>query len=732
MTTARFVACSDEQDYARRAADPSVTLPLPVLLPPDAATRELRARLIDEWPAGTSPSFPAPAASCAMVIAIDPSTAPVGRLLANRLGAPLRAAAADAPGREAVRAAVRAASGPVVVVVLREHADDALLLGMLNDVRAALAGPCSWSELPRATLLTARDVASLSWVAAKACLPAEPRGTRRLVHLAPESERLERYELQLGPTDRGAVVRSSASGADVPVVLSQQADVLAIETHGSDACARGGAGAVLCGLHASGAGSRADLAGALACARGWPCPRGPRPVSLTDSQADVLLLTSCNGLRLADSNTQAEFNLGLAFLEGAGRAYVASTSSATATTATSVVFLAAMAVGRPLVEATVVLNAFAAWARIDRPTYLPVGPPDLRVLDHDRARRALHAVTFSGGDTVVDGRDAALVELMTRDTDVVASARDDNLVLTIADDQPDDAPSRFWFARAEGSPHAEQQARVFVCSFPEPLGRLRLQVRRLDSIMRAVHATNDAHAGWRELWRLCARPGDMDPDLVQALDDIVAESRIALARRVGSLRYDLAAAPAVDQLTRAIAAATATLRASLLEALLPQLASSFYLTNSLVSEYFFAGAVERACVNCGGLADRKRFEHGLTSDCRIVDVCPRCGIVCDASERERLDLRIHAPELVRRGSRARASVSVAGGDGEIQVGLRLSTHGHSDTPPDPVSVVVSSNGPPATFELHVPSSLPPHEYSFKALAASSTGLTFAHRLVWVQ
>ncbi len=738
MTTDTFFACVDEDDYERCVGRLSAGQPIPVLLPLDARQRAARERTLRQWAERHGPSLGSPGPSATNVFAVGARTATVAQLMALRFGTTAEMFAVGMGWAE-LRSAVRASSDPVMIVVVSTDADDALLLGLLDDLRTALDSDCAWAELPRFTLLTGRDLASLSWVAAKVTASPVPHRERTLVHLSPDIDHCGSRELRLETHSSLTVRRATSGGTEIPLVLTQAADVVAIETHGSDACARGGDGSVLCGLYGGGVNSDAERAGALACGQGLPCPRGPRPVALSDSRADVLLLTSCNGLRLADSNTQAEFNLGLTFLDGLGRAYVASTSSATATAATTTAYLASMAAGRSLVEATTILDAFVHWARIDVPTYLAVGRPDHRVVDGAStvADRATPVITFSAGEIAeIEHSGSTMVELTTRDSAVVAAVRARDLTLTASadDSSASAAPSRFWFARVEGAAGtANEQARIFVFSFPDPVRTLELTTGRATSILSATQRAVASHSRWRELWRLCSHLVDASEDLLTALDETVSELRVALVRRLHAIRYDLDAPAYVRDLTAQIDHCTTTLRKLLIEALVPRLAGSFYLTNELVAEYGFVDSADRPCVYCAGLATRKRLEHPLTADGRVVDVCPRCGIVSDRSAQEGLNVHIQADDLIHRGRQVHVVVTVDRPGVELFVGLRLSTHGHGDSPPDPAIVAIPSSGDGvAHFDVDVPADLPPHEYSWKALVAGRGDLAFAHRLVWVR
>jgi hypothetical protein len=185
-----------------------------------------------------------------------------------------------------------------------------------------------------------------------------------------------------------------------------------------------------------------------------------------------------------------------------------------------------------------------------------------------------------------------------------------------------------------------------------------------------------------------------------------------------------------------VAAVCGTARDLILDALLPKLAGSFYLTNSFAEEYRYAGGTATTCVHCGGLGTRKRLRHPMHGAVRLVDICARCGIVADTPEQGPVQLVIEAPDLIDRGSMVEVRVAVDWpGAGEVVVGCRLSTHGNTDLPPEPerhLLRLAGSGSGRADFRLPVPVALPPHEYSVKVLAASRADIAFAHRLTWVR
>lgn len=767
-----FTKCRSLQEYYLRCIEPEDGEALPVLSPSAAGTaRRLGAerRSSETWNelswsdhatliararpqvASTGGALGRPPA---VVLGFAGPQAFVAGLVAGRLRAEVTIVEPAPAGIRRIRETIAEVRHPVVVVAVSQDMTDALVVGLLADLDGALRSRLPWHAVPHWTLLTARDLPSLTWVAAKACSPTGPQSSRTFAHLLPGTERCTSRRLE---TDGGAsanITTTVARGDEVPALLLGHSDVVAIQTHGSDACARGGDGTVLCGLHQAGAGSRRELPGALACGHGWACPRGRTPVPLSRIGAEVLMVASCNGLRLADSNTQPAFNLGLSFLDGAGRAYVASASSAIVTDAMPVAFLAALASERDLAESVAIVNAFMTCAGLEQPTYAAVGLPGHRisgvVAGGSQERESLVAdLTPDQGELYIDGSGRLLVEAVIRDPDAIQLVRSGDLALA-AHDLPLIGPSarelspRFWFARIEPDARASADAsdsdvaRLFLFSFPYALGDVHVQLRDASSFPRQLTSALDALGRWKDLWRLTVMNADIQPSVeLEILGEIEAaetEARHTALRRLTAVRFDIDACRDLDRLIAAIESLGRFLRELLMEHLVPQLASSFYLTNQLVPEHLYTGGEAEACRYCGGSSIRKRLVHVLSGQARHVHVCARCGIVSDTPALTSLDVSIDAPDLLERGEVVTVRVVVPPPLlDEVVVGCRLSTHGHADEPPDPVTCMLPPEGDGiAVFRVPVPLTLPPHEYSFKALVANRDGIAFAHRLAWVQ
>lgn len=692
----------------------------------------------------------APASAAQTVLAAAGPTAVIGAVLAAYLGADL-----DVPtsglGERALEL-LHVSSSPLVLVATRAQATDDVLFGLLDESQATLNSQVAWRELPRYCLVAGRDIESLSWVAAKAIWSRHTSGerVRRLVHYVSSGNSCIRNELRMRGT---SVVGSSTAQLDSPSLrrsIREPADVVAYQTHGSDACAQGGGGVVLCGLRAPGLTVSPRSPGTLACGHGHACPRGPYPVPLKQWPVETLMIASCNGLRLAGSALEGDFNLGLSFLDGGGLAYVSSIFSSLVTDACPVVFLAALAANRDLAEAVTILNAFVSSAGVDAASYLAVGAPDYQPAGQGLRQSVCHPVKSGERTWTADFGSACLAELVVADPSLLALLRQRRLALSIT--TPETSGQIYWFGRVEqcaadqGARNAHEIARLFVFRFPAPFSRLEFSSWDITELEYRVRDSVAALSRVLEFWRLSGISGKM-PDAYQELRNVESHAAQGAAQLLIALRFDGLAPGNVDQYATRLASVARTARDVLLDALLPELAGSFYLTNMFADEYRFTRATYSRCPYCAGRAMEKLFRHPLTDEGRLVEVCARCAIIADVPESGQIRrVRIYSPEGVLRGDElpVRVSVEISQHDGEagvpketeIAVACRVTTFGsmdiHIPTKPDRIVTVVA-NGTITDFEFSVPipSGLPPHTYSTKVLVASSHELAFARRLLSV-
>lgn len=685
------------------------------------------------------------------VLAAAGPTAVVAAVLAAYLGADL-----DVPTsglRERALELLRVSSSPLVLVASRVQATDDVLFGLLDESDATLNSLVAWGELPRYCLVAGRDLESLSWVAAKVIWSRHASGkrVRRLVHYVATGKSCIRSELLMRGTSPVRSATAELDSASIQRSIRERADVVAYQTHGSDACAQGGGGVVLCGLRAQGLTVVPRSPGTLACGHGHACPRGPHPVPLKQWPVETLMIASCNGLRLADSALEGDFNLGLSFLDGGGLAYVSSIFSSLVTDACPVVFLSALAANRDLAEAVTILNAFVCAAGVDKASYIAVGAPDFQPTGPCLHRSVCDPVKAGERTWTADFRATCMTEIVVADPSLLALLRHRRLALSIT--TPEMPGNVYWFGRVEqiaadqgGSPNASQVARLFVFRFPVPFGRVEFSSWDITELEHRVRYSVAALSRVLEFWRLSGIASKM-PDAYQELRNAESHAAQEVVQLLMALRFDGLAPGNVDQYVTKLASVARAARDVLLDALLPELAGSFYLTNMFADEYRFTGATPSRCPYCAGLAMDKLFRHPLTDEGRLVEVCARCAIIADVAESGAIRrVRIDSPDGVLGGDElpVRVSVEISKQDGqagvpeeiEIAVACRVTTFGsmdiHIPTKPDRIVNVVAA-GTIADFEFSVPipSGLPPHTYSTKVLVASSHELAFARRLLSV-
>ena len=146
-------------------------------------------------------------------------------------------------------------NGPVIVVTSLEEADDDLMFGLLDWLQGALDSECSWNSLPQFSLVTGRDLSSLSWVVAKIAVAA--LGGAKSGHPSIRLASLTGYDESCTITEfhkKGLDVeygRRKASYLETKDALASPASAVAHGGHGRDACSNTGSGVWLCGRRSS-------------------------------------------------------------------------------------------------------------------------------------------------------------------------------------------------------------------------------------------------------------------------------------------------------------------------------------------------------------------------------------------------------------------------------------------------------------------------------------------------
>lgn len=693
-----------------------------------------------------------PAAGRIKLLASEGPSAVCGALLGRWLGLPLsvtRDALADAAYSERC-----ASAEPLLIVALREELTDSLLLSLLDRFQAGLDSRLPWESLPRLTLLTARDIAGLSWLVAKIIRsrgrPGPEVVSYRMAHYAPDGDLTVVREREGRATDDSSkglrVGRETLNSSECAAALTKPADAFIFNVHGFDACARGGGGLVLCGLQSGGARAQEGGGGLLGCGSGHACPRGPHPLPLHQLPSSILMLGTCNGLRLGDSVLAPNFNLGLSFLSGRGLAYVSSMFASLGSNFGSLAFAAALAAGCALGEATALVNGLFHCAGIERTVYVAVGMPDESLgeapaASHLRRHRELPGRPDSyESEYVADN----FCEFLLHDARAVSLAASGQMGMKISSSIPGD--NIFWFQRVESHADADQSARpatvrIFVFRFPDSLGRLSFSIINRAELFETANRAFDGLRRWLEIGRLAGVERD-EVVSYQALEGGQQDVRLALTASLAHLSFDGSMAEQVERQIDVLHRLMTAARELFLEHILPELPGPFWPTNILTAQYHFDGSRASTCHNCGGRVIRKSLRHVLHREGRVVDVCPRCGIISDLLEGGQIEaLTIDAPKIIKAGQSL-----------EVQVRVRTARPGAA--PPFIVYPCVSKSGPwsrqsppsptpsegeinPALsdsvrFRFQLPPDHLPHHYYVKVLAVSPHELAFASRVFFIQ
>ena len=654
-----------------------------------------------------------PSHACAgyVVLSADTTSALPAMVLAAALGAQLQVvplANLHAQAREALR------KQPLMLVALREEATDALLFGLLDDFQAALESTQQWETLPQLTLVTARDLAALSWLVAKiivqASKPANAKTRAVFASLATQPHGVVVKQMEHNESGVHHATREMDIEAALGV-LTRPFDALAYSTHGEDACASAGGGAVLCGLHAARRPSSVSGVGTLACGLGHGCLRGPKQIRLSTLPTPLLMLHACNSLRLADSSLDPDFNLGLEFLDGLGSAYVGTLYTGAGALSASA-FMAALASGATLSNATNFANAVLVQSRMDRSMFIAIGAVHYTATSKALDLNPYISANAPGVPIKVAGTSRHVLSVRMTHPEVLIFAKARALSLS--------ARGTFWFYRVEGP-----AVRIFLFRFPQPLEE-DFEVTAVDgeSVRTTCLEAVTALERWIEVWRL-ARLTQAHRTAFEALTMLQQESREFLAAHLERLRFDGLASTLLAEHRNAVLAAAANAARTVLDHFAPQLSGSFWLTNIMAAEYRFECSERVPCVYCSGFIIRKRMKHSVHGGQRVTDVCPRCGIVADLQgDGPIVNLTIEAPEEVSAGTWLVGAVKIdLKPNTDVMLRARLCTHGQREIAP-----LDETNA----FRFLIPAELPPHQYRIKVLAATGVSLNFASRLVFVK
>jgi hypothetical protein len=734
--TFEVTACSTVEEYRAACSDPArPPQRIPILQPgavlpagkEDGASWQIAAAAIRATVAAVPrPPVPYPAAITVVSLGGGPSSVCAG-LLAGLLHAELTFASSSV---QDTLAEIARNGRPAVLVGSLADFSDRLLFDVLGAFHAALEARGPWEHLSLPTLLVGRDLAALSRLIHKVVTHAAPE-SRRLLHASAAESHTTIRHLDLADGER-ATTAESATAEDLRSVLVAPSAALAYHAHGSDACARAGHGVVLCGLSAGDVPADPELPGVLACGRGYACPRGPHPLPVRDLGADVLMLGTCNGLRLGDSVLAPAFNLALSHLDGPAAAYVGSIATHSGSELATLAFLAALASGHTIGDATVLVNGLLSCSGVNQPTYLAVGLPQLRITPAP-APAPLSCEELGADANTLDFGSTNCAAVLLHDARAIALAR--RCALFLLATPADAGTSIYWFYRVEDAP--EPTVRLWLFRFPERLGELTLTPGDANQLIRTCRGALDGLKSWLELLQMSSLLAD-DSDSMAAFERNHQTLTAALARRMPRIAFDASAPAELLRIAGLATSAASLARDAAIDRMEPDLERSFWLTNLYMPEYHPATVADAACPACERPAYRKRLVHPIHGRSRVIIECAHCGIVSDIPERSSIrSITLAASSSVHAASTFTVTVTVRTSNVDaaesMTICCRLSMHTGDRFQPSPARYEGTTNTRThvASFEFSLPPDAVPHGGIVKVLVASPRALAFASRPLFI-
>ena len=337
----------------------------------------------------------------------------------------------------------------------------------------------------------------------------------------------------------------------------------------------------------------------LGCWPDLPCVRGPRPVSLRELRTSILLLASCNGLRLADGALTPDFNLGFAFLDGPGRAYVSSISGTRGNEVASTIFLAAVSSGVAVGRATLLVNAALLLTGIDLPRFVAIGDPSFTAAPRTEKPDATTLVRTDADELEINAGNQHFAEVIVDDARTLALCQENALLLAGFDNGTDVT----WFARPEiaaatDGTHGRRQLRLFCSDFRNRSERCELAVADRRDCWKAAACWLAALARWLELWRvfgLATREPEAYSEFRAAYDD----ASLSWSRLANRLAWSTGARTSLDAQCDVARALAQALAAELLPELTRRLKGSFWLPNETGASYQIEKTQPCRCDACG-------------------------------------------------------------------------------------------------------------------------------------
>ncbi len=630
----------------------------------------------------------------------------------------------------------------VAVCLLADNAADSLLFSLLDHFHDRLGGQDTWETLPKFSLITGRDISSLSWFVAK--LAAQPglgwgKGSRYgLQHEDVRNGHSATHEIHTG-AGHGSI--------DLARDLEEPPAVVAYSTHGTETCAKGGDSTVLCGKRHENLAFDRDDFGVLACGRGYSCPKAPSPLPLRNVPWKILFLDSCNGIRLADSSTKLDFNLALSFIDSAGLAFVSTLQSGITTETVAQCFLAAMGSGCSLAEATALANAWVTASGTERGSYLAIAMPHEGIDTHGPAcaPQALCAEQFKldGPAVQIHAGDWPMRSFTIDDPQIVAAARERRLALSAYAEA--DQTGLAWFYRVEklacpaGDTRSGLAVRIFIFRFPGALQRISLRFVDIELLRaRAGCAERNLHR-WLNTIELCGVENESH-EAITEISQIGAQSQQSIALAALRSRWNGAAAGLLSEQTAVLEQTAWAAAVTALNNLSAKLGGPFWLTNALASAFSLDTTARGQCPYCSGMTLEKTLRHIHQEEHRRVSVCPRCGIIEDVGPAGPFGkIVLESPEYCSTGEDLAVTLRIdpakaPAADIRFASCARICTNGKHEIPVDAEfqTGVLEGSSIRVPFVFRIPPDVQPHQYAIKAMVVCAGDIAFASRLLFVR
>ncbi|WP_395175445.1 hypothetical protein [Roseibium alexandrii] len=612
---------------------------------------------------------------------------------------------------------------------------DALMTRGLQSLAKHLESTLPLELAPQICFLTARNAAQRS-IPHAAGIDYDTRAT--ITCVMPDGNIPRFSQVTMATDNSKRTVRVTSEKDDLLRLFDASQSVLAIGTHGFEACANGGGGIILCGRRSDAPTRReSPEPGILACGRGYSCPRGPHPIELSRVSARVGFLGSCNSGRLADSVMHSDFNLMLNMLDGACVSVAGSLFSSVGGSLAAQVFCACMADGETFASAVLHANALLYQSGLEHPCYIAVGQPSTKSAINSASSRT-RTILVSSQETL-DAGEANTLEIVL-DGAKVPSGRVGALIKPHTDGTPVLFFSR-WEADIE-TLEAPGRPVLRLYRFPESLGRFDIEIFDYSQRIDQLAGLADSLATWIEvgqqlnssIWSQCS-------EVTATLDEL--DSWLSNATK--SAAYSGQDSSVLPQIENIALTCVDTARQVVGEEMARAIAGTFWPTNlfgtAMQPQAFETGT----CANCNAPTFDKKLAAPRSGMVRRTSTCPRCGIVSDLNADDMIkSIRISAPEVVSRGQEWDAKVALELTEPQsaqlpVSVFLRLSALGVENLDPAPLFALIDLSQeagltatPTAGFHFNLPGDLPPHRYFLKALATTEKGLGFASRVIFVK